>query len=71
MALGVQDDLVGQQREFARIFADFGSVNATTQRLIAEQLSMTVDEIAKWGALSYEQRAMGNKYGKRTSQGVN
>jgi len=70
MALGVQDDLVGQQREFARIFADFGSVNATTQRLIAEQLSMTVDEIAKWGALSYEQRAMGNKYGKRTSQGV-
>jgi len=32
---------------------------------------MTVDEIAKWGALSYEQRAMGNKYGKRTSQGVN
>ena len=31
----------------------------------------TVDEIAKWGALSYEQREMGNKYGKRTSQGVN
>ena len=71
MALGVQDDLVGQQREFARIFADFGSVNATTQRLIAEQLSMTVDEIAKWGALSYQQDLISNKYGKRTSQGVN
>ena len=66
MALGVQDDLVGQQREFARIFADFGKQNATMQRMIASALNMTTDEIMKWGSLQYDEA----RKTSRATQGI-
>ena len=62
MALGVADDLFGQQQEFARIFADFNQQNATTQRLIATTLGMPLDEIVKRLALNNDYNEAGTRY---------
>ena len=68
MALGVADDLFGQQQEFARIFADFNQQNATTQRLIATTLGMPLDEIVKRLAINNDYGATSNRYLKKLDQ---
>ena len=62
MALGVADDLFGQQQEFARIFADFNQQNATTQRLIATTLGIPLDEIVKRLGINNDFNQSGTNY---------
>ena len=70
MALGVQDDLVGQQREFARIFADFGQQSATTQRMIAQALNMQSSEMVKWLAINNQTSFSIEKWGRQTARSM-
>ena len=70
MALGVQDDLVGQQREFARIFADFGQQSATTQRMIAQALNMQTSEMVKWLAINNQTSISIEKWGRQTARSM-